>query len=30
MKDELFDVLDENGLFTGKVMSRSEVHKKGI
>lgn len=27
---ELIDVLDENGVFTGKVLSREEVHKKGL
>lgn len=30
MKDELIDILDENGIFTGKVTSRDEVHKKGL
>lgn len=30
MKEELIDVLDENGVFTGKVLARSEVHKKGL
>lgn len=28
--DELIDVLDENGLLTGEVLPRSEVHKKGL
>ncbi len=30
MKEELIDVLDENGVKTGEVLSRSEVHKKGL
>lgn len=30
MKDELIDVLNEDGLFTGEVLSRKEVHKKGL
>ncbi len=30
MKDELIDVLDENGIKTGKILSRKEVHKKGL
>lgn len=30
MNDELIDVLDENGVFTGKVLSRKEVHKQGL
>lgn len=30
MSDELIDVLDENGVFTGKVLPRSEVHKQGL
>lgn len=30
MKTELIDVLDENGLLTGEVLPRSEVHKKGL
>lgn len=29
-KEELFDVLDENGVFTGEVLTRSEVHKRGL
>ena len=29
-KEELVDVLDENGFFTGEVLSRSEVHKRGL
>ncbi len=28
--EELLDVLDENGRKTGEVLSRSEVHKKGL
>ena len=27
---ELIDVLDENGVKTGKIVTRSEVHKKGL
>ena len=30
MKEELIDVLDENGIKTGEVLSRKEVHKKGL
>lgn len=30
MKEELIDVLDENGIKTGKVLPRKEVHKKGL
>lgn len=30
MKEEMLDVLDENGIKTGKILSRSEVHKKGL
>ena len=30
MKEELIDVLDENGIKTGKVLTRNEVHKKGL
>jgi len=30
MKQELIDVLDENGVFTGKVLPRDEIHKKGL
>lgn len=30
MKEELIDVLDENGVLTGEVLTRSEVHKKGL
>ena len=30
MKDELIDVLDENGVKTGEILSRKEVHKKGL
>ncbi len=28
--DELIDVLDENGIKTGEILPRSEVHKKGL
>lgn len=28
--DELLDVLDENGVFTGRIATRKEVHKKGL
>ena len=30
MKEELIDVLDENGIKTGKVVTRKEVHKQGL
>lgn len=30
MKEELIDVLDENGIKTGEILSRKEVHKKGL
>lgn len=30
MKDELIDVLDENGVKTGEVVSRKEIHKNGL
>lgn len=30
MKDELVDVLNENGLLTGEILPRSEVHKRGL
>ncbi len=30
MKDELIDVLDENGVKTGEILSRKEIHKKGL
>lgn len=30
MAVELIDVLDENGVFTGEVLTREEVHKKGL
>lgn len=30
MSEELIDVLNENGLKTGKVLSRNEVHKQGL
>lgn len=28
--EEMFDVLDKNGLFTGKIASRSICHKEGL
>ena len=28
--EELIDVLDENGVKTGEVLSRKEVHKRGL
>jgi len=28
--NEMFDVLDENGIPTGEVVSRDEVHKRGL
>lgn len=30
MKDELIDVLNENGVKTGEVLPRKEIHKNGI
>jgi len=30
MKDELIAVLDENGVKTGEVVSRKEIHKNGL
>ena len=30
MKEELLDVLDENGIKTGEICSRREVHKRGL
>lgn len=30
MKEELIDVLDENGIKTGKILTREEVHQKGL
>lgn len=30
MSKELIDVLDENGLKTGEILSREEIHKKGL
>lgn len=30
MKQELIDVLNENGIKTGEILPRSEVHKKGL
>ena len=30
MKEELLDVLDENGIKTGEILSRKEIHKKGL
>ena len=28
--EELFDITDENGFVTGKTVTRSEAHDKGI
>ena len=28
--EELLDVLDDNGIKTGVILPRSEVHKKGL
>ena len=28
--EELIDVLDENGVKTGEVLTRKEVHKRGL
>lgn len=30
MREELLDVLDENGIKTGEVLPRKEVHKRGL
>lgn len=30
MVEELIDVLDENGVKTGKILSRKEIHKQGL
>lgn len=30
MSNELIDVLDENGIKTGEILSRDEIHKKGL
>lgn len=30
MKEELIDVLNENGIATGEVLPRSEIHKRGL
>lgn len=30
MKEEMIDVLDENGIKTGQILPRSEIHKKGL
>ncbi len=30
MEEEMIDVLDENGIKTGKVLPRKEVHKRGL
>lgn len=30
MAKELIDVLDENGILTGEILPRDEVHKKGL
>lgn len=29
-REEMIDVLDENGIKTGEILPRSEVHKKGL
>lgn len=28
--EEMIDVLDENGILTGKVLSRKEIHRGGV
>ncbi len=30
MVDELIDVLDENGVLTGEILTRNEIHKRGL
>jgi len=30
MSKELIDVLDENGVKTGEILSRDGIHKKGL
>lgn len=30
MSSELIDVLNENGIFTGEVLPRNEIHKRGL
>jgi isopentenyldiphosphate isomerase len=30
MKQEMIDLLDENGIKTGQIIPRSEIHKKGL
>ena len=30
MSEEMIDVLDENGIKTGEIVSRSEVHRRGL
>lgn len=30
MKEELIDVLNENGIKTGEILTRKEVHKRGL
>lgn len=30
MKEEMIDVLDENGIKTGEILPRSEVHRRGL
>lgn len=30
MKEELIDALNENGIFTGEILPRSEIHKRGL
>ena len=29
-REEMIDVLDENGIKTGEILPRSEVHKRGL
>lgn len=28
--EELIDVLDENGVKTGEILTRKEIHKRGL
>lgn len=30
MKEELIDILDENGIKTGEILTRKEAHKRGL
>jgi len=30
MAEEMIDVLNENGVRTGEIVSRTEVHKQGL